>query len=104
VMGTEVIMRRWYVFFLLVAILGAFAGLGIFSDGSLEQQTAGKAGPSKLLFLSLLAFGGLAYAGWLAYSSARKRKLGSGNDEGSAKPRKPSWQSSERSEDTLRSR
>jgi hypothetical protein len=107
-------MKRWYVFFLLVAILAAFASLGIFS-GSMEQQTAGQAGPGKLLFLMLLAFGGLAYAGWLAYSSSRKRKLGSGNADGEriSEPEPPpaspeqdraSWPRSEQGDDPLHTR
>jgi hypothetical protein len=98
-------MKRWYVFFLLVAILTALASLGVFSDGSLQQQTAGAAGPGKLLFLTLLGLGGVAFAGWLAYSSSRKRRLGSGNDERPSQPDDPKWQPPpRRDEDTLRTR
>jgi hypothetical protein len=98
-------MKRWYVFFLFVAILTALASLGVFSNGSVEQQTAGAAGPGKLLFLTLLGLGGVAFAGWLAFSASRKRKLGSGNDDGQ-RPSQPdsAWQPPRRDEDTLRSR
>jgi hypothetical protein len=97
-------MKRWYVFFLLVAILTALASLGVFSSGSLQQQTAGAAGPGKLLFLTLLGLGGVAFAGWLAYSSSRKRKLGSGNDERPSQPDSTWQQPPRRDEDTLRTR
>jgi hypothetical protein len=107
-------MKRWYVFFLLVAILTALASLGIFS-GSVEQQTAGQAGPGKLLFLTLLGVGGVAYAGWLAYSSSRRRKLGSGNADGNriSEPEPPpaspeqdraSWPRSERGDNPVHPR
>jgi hypothetical protein len=88
-------MKRWYVFFLLVAILTALAGLGVFSNGTLQQQTAGAAGQGKLLFLTLLGLVAVAYAGWLAFTSSRKRKLGSGNDDRPSQPEKtgdPTWQ------------
>jgi hypothetical protein len=96
-------MKRWYVFFLFVAILTASASLGVFS-GSVEQQTAGAAGPGKLLFLTLLGLGGVAFAGWLAFSASRKRKLGSGNDDRRPSQPDPTWQAPRRDEDTLRSR
>jgi hypothetical protein len=96
-------MKRWYVFFLVVAILTGLASLGIFS-GSVQQQTAGLAGPGKLLFLTLLALGGVAFAGWLAFSSSRKRQLGSGNDDRPSQERKPEWPAAEQNKDTLRSR
>jgi hypothetical protein len=88
-------MKRWYVFFLLVAVLTALAGLGVFSDGTLQQQTAGAAGRGKLLFLTLLGVVAVSYAGWLAFTSSRKRKLGSGNDDRPSQPDKESdgaWQ------------
>jgi hypothetical protein len=79
-------MKRWYIFFVLVGILVALGGLGVFS-GSLDQQTAGPAGASKMIFLTLLALGGAAYAGWLAFSSsARKRREDDAKDDAERGP------------------
>jgi len=96
-------MKRWYVFFLLVAVLTALASLGVFSNGTLQQQTSGAAGQGKLLFLTLLGFGAVAFAGWLAFTSSRKRKLGSGNDDRPSQPEKtgdPTWQPPHRDQAT----
>lgn len=92
-------MKRWYIFFVLVGILVALGGLGVFS-GSLQQQTEGPAGPGKMLFLMMLAIGGAAYAGWLAFSSsARKRRMDEDKDatergaaQSSSPPTGPEWQ------------
>jgi hypothetical protein len=86
-------MKRWYVFFLLVAVLTALAGLGVFSDGTLQQQTSGAAGRGKLLFLTLLGVVAVSYAGWLAFTASRKRKLGSGNDDRPSHPDQPDKES-----------
>jgi hypothetical protein len=89
-------MKRWYIFFVLVGILVAMGGLGVFS-GSLEQQTHGPAGAGKILFLTMLGIGGAAFAAWLAFSSsARKRRMDAVKDAHERHPESsahgPEWQ------------
>ena len=84
-------MKRWYVFFLLVAVLTGLAGFGIF--GGSTQDVAEPGGAGKILFLTLLAVGGVVFAFWLAFSSAHKSELGSGNVDPRSQPNPPDWKS-----------
>lgn len=67
-------MKRWFVFFFLVVVIATVAGLGLFSEASTAEETAGAVGRSKLLILSAIAFGGFSFVAWMVYASHRQRR------------------------------
>lgn len=67
-------MKRWFVFFFIVAMLVAMAGLGGFSGATAEGEASGATGISKVMIFSALSIVAVAYAGWIAYASYKQRE------------------------------
>lgn len=68
-------MKRWLVFPFVVAIVAAMAALGTFGGGA-AAATGGQVGVGKLLFLSLVAFGGAVFIGWMAFLNQKQKRKG----------------------------
>ena len=66
-------MKRWLIFPFVVAIVMALAALGVFG-GSTAAETGGQVGVGKLLMLSLFAFGGAVFVGWMAFLNQKQKR------------------------------